>query len=175
MTMLTAQDGNERVQAADEIGAIRSKIISDLLEIAQGPQEKLVLNGSKELAIVLLGKYRAIDATKLLVANITFRTPGKSMADTLESGYPCVTALATIGSHGLDAIILRLSDPATDVEMKLFATAFRLVDGDELAIIRAGLALKKAEGQKKKNLEQLVGLLKAKQWYLSTHFDIPAR
>jgi len=59
--------------------------------------------------------------------------------------------------------------------MKLFATAFRLVDGDELAIIRAGLALKKAEGQKKKNLEQLVGLLKAKQWYLSTHFDIPAR
>jgi len=49
--------------------------------------------------------------------------------------------------------------------MKLFATVFRLVDGDELAIVRAQLALKKAEGERKAQLGQLVELLKAKKWY----------
>lgn len=162
---ITDENKDNRVLAAQSLLSSRDTLIVGLLSIAKQPEKKGVLYSGKELAIELLGTYRATEAVPVLIENIKFQTAGKTLELVVAGGYPCVKALANIGTPSLTGIVNRLSKPATETELKLFATVFRLVDGDELAILRAELALKKAEGQQKKNLEQLVELLKTKQWY----------
>ena len=114
------------------------------------------MNTGKELAIRLLGKFRVVKAIPLLIDQITFTVPTDVDEWTSAPGCPCVHALEQIGTPSLRGIIERLGKPVTDHELQLFATVFRLVDGDDLSIVRAQLAMKNADGLRKKNLEQLV-------------------
>lgn len=179
---LIAGDSKERLAARKELAAQRQEIIKALIRVVgtPTPKDKVGRGGNaalspqdimasfyppKQLAIKLLGKYRAVEAVGLLIDNITHL--GSSIGFEYEPAamYPCVGSLAEIGVPSLEGIISRLKDPYGELEMKLFATVFRLVDGEDMATLRAELALKKATGQRKKSLEQLVELLKAKKWY----------
>ena len=176
---IRSDDAKSRLAAARELTERRAQTIKALIAIVKEPVPdgaaeakdpadaiKASFNNSRQIAIELLGEYRATEAVDVLITNISYRVASISSGEyTVASAYPSVRALAKIGTPSLAAIIARLDQPATEKEMKLFATVFRLVDGEDVAILRAELALKKAEGLKKKNLEQLVALLKAKRWY----------
>jgi hypothetical protein len=165
VAQLESSDRQERLAAAKAMEDVRAQTIASLLRIADVKTSSPGFQSARELAIQLLGEYRAVQAVPLLVKEIALCVPAIIDSDVSAAGYPCVQALVKIGIPSLEGILKRLDETAGETEFKLFATVFRLIDGEELAIIRAELALKKAEGQQKKNLEQLVELLKAKQWY----------
>ena len=164
---ITSSDAAARVVAAQELREKRTSLIKCLLVIAEKQIKAGELHSSKELAIELLGEFRAEEAVPLLVSEIEFEAPVKILGDLdVAAAYPAARALAKVGIPAVEEIVRRLEGPASEKRMKLFATVFRLVDGDDIAVLRAELALKKAEGQQqKKNIEQLIELLKAKQWY----------
>lgn len=141
--------------------------IKELLDIAKQPLEegKATANSSQVVAIELLGEFRTTESVDFLMQNIALFIPRWSTESIPAASYPCVLALINIGTPSISAISQRLNSPVTEKELKLFATVFRLVDGDDLSVARAQLALKEADGLRKKNLEQLVILLKQKQWF----------
>jgi hypothetical protein len=163
---LRSGDINTRLAAYQSLKVDRANLVNALKQMVE--QEEISKDnstGSKQLAIELLGVYRVPDAANLLIKNIEYKVFSISLEDVPAAAYPCVHALAKIGNPSLQGILERLGQPVTDQELKLFATVFRLVDGDDLAIMRAELAIKKAEGQQKENLVRLVTLLKQKQWF----------
>jgi len=163
---LESPDAHTRMKAASELEEMRKQTIERLMDLVKKPSKAEELSSTKEHCIELLGEYKATEAIDMLIGNIEYHVMIKIVETPVPASlYPCVHALARIGVPSLNAIVTRFENPCSEKEMKLFATVFRLVDGDELAILRAQLALKKAEGERKKQLGQLVELLKAKKWY----------
>ena len=162
---LTNADATVRAKAESELKEKRKEMITKLMELAKGSEIPDDTSSTKELAVILLGEYRATEATNWLVDNIEYQVSSITWDMARAAGYPCVRSLASIGVPSLDAIVTRLEKQCSEKEMKLFATVFQLVDGDDIAPLRAELAMKKTAGQQQRNLEQLVELLKTKQWY----------
>lgn len=162
---LQSSDASIRARVASELREARQKTISELMAVAEAPSKPEELNSAKELSIDLLGEYRATEAIELLIKNIEYHVSSITFERVPAANYPCVRALAKIGVPSLHAIIRHLDNPCSEKELKLCANVFRLVDGDDVGVLRVEIALKKAEGQARKNLEQLIVLLKAERWY----------
>ena len=163
---LTEADAARRWAAVQKIKGEHEKLVAELIFVVESSDKKLAVNSSAEFAVLLLGDLRAVDAVPVLIKNIEFRGPGKTGEPTPAAGYPCVHALAKIGGPAVTSIIERLGKPATENELKLFATVVRMVDGKELALARIDLALKDNEKYppRKENLEKLLALLNDKTW-----------
>jgi len=175
---IRSNDAKMRLAAARELTGRRAQTIEALIAILKEPVTdsaakakdpasaiKAALYSTRQLAIEVLGEYRATEAVGVLIANISYLGVSLDLGYKVASAYPSVRALGRIGTPSLAGIIARLDQSTTDKEMKLFATVFRIVDGEDVAILRAELALREAEGLRRKNLGQLVTLLKARRWY----------
>jgi hypothetical protein len=115
-------------------------------------------DSTKEIAIDLLGEYRAESAIDDLVQQISYRVSTIELEETPAAGYPCVHALAKIGNRAIPAIFQRLTESVTREDLVLFAFTIRIIDGDEVGAYRIELALRDSRGTKKRNLSQLLDI-----------------
>jgi len=155
-------------ERADALLRERRQNIEQLLAIAQKQvsRDNVSPNSPQVLSVELLGEYRADEAAAFLVSQITLFAPATSDDMVLASGYPCVRALVKIGLPGIKAIFERLERPASNEEMKLFVTVIRLVDGNEIGLMRLEQALKAAKGESRKNVETLTKMFKTQHQYI---------
>jgi len=153
-------------QQAERMAQDRRQIIAQLLAIAQkkiSPEDRTP-SSPQVLAIGLLGDYRAEEAVAFLIANIELFVAQTSDELVPGANYPCAAALVKIGLPSVKGILNRLDSVATEKELKLFATVIRLVDGDEVGLLRIEHATTKATEKSKDNLAALMKIYKNKEF-----------
>lgn len=168
---LKSPENQTRRDAASIILENRRDTINRLLKIADQEKDEGVLDRTKELAISLLGEYRAIEAVPFLVKNVNYRVLALGQIDDGLSRYPCARALRKIGAAAYPVIWRRFREPIKDEEdIALFAQIVRLVDGEEIGQARIELARKDAENigppdgpVMRKNLDRLLEHYKTKK------------
>jgi len=146
---LESPDVATRVACLDTSVKERAGRVAALLRIAKLPYESKKTKSPKELAIALLGEYRAVEAVDFLVENVSFR-PAVALADAFKElspfdGYPSAQALVKIGTPCMEGIFRRMSKPCDKTEIRLFAYLVRTLDGHELGLYRLDAAAKRAE------------------------------
>ena len=152
-----------RERAASRVLSDRSTTIKTLIQLAGAKEEKPQWRGPKDLAVELLGEYRATEAIDLLVKDVSYRVPAISPADDSLVGYTCAKALIEIGSPSVQAIVRCLQQPAKEKELMLFAHVIRRIDGEDVGLFRLEAALKETPLGAKKNIESLIEIYKAKR------------
>jgi hypothetical protein len=153
-------------EAERALGAARRDTIRSLLTIATSPVDGTRGEFAKYRAIRLLGEYRASEAANYLAREIGY-SPRIAMVrrhDRLNS-FPAASALVEIGAPGALAVLERLRQPLSDMELTLFAFVICGVDGKELGLSRLEIAF--AEGSRAggdlrtDNLRRLITLYRA--------------
>jgi hypothetical protein len=163
---LKSQEYKVRAGAVAAFREDRKACISSLLKIAQS-EKKWELLGARELAIMLLGEIRAVEAVPFLLANMEFRVPHLGQDDgRLE--YPCAGALIAIGAPAYPKIWGRLESDMSELEQSLLAYSARKIDGDELALVRLESVRKEAvkrnaSERQIRNLDKLIELCRTRQ------------
>lgn len=90
----------DRQKAENKLCVTHDAIVDGLLRLAEGTKSELgEVDGTKELAILLLARLRSRKAVTLLIKNITF-APRITITAERFPGIPCVQALVAIGKPG---------------------------------------------------------------------------
>jgi hypothetical protein len=110
--------------------AIHAIMIAAKLERDNTRYEEIAIRGR---LFELLGKYRASEASQLLVENIEL-THGLRTSNPLHD-FPAARALVAIGSPAIPWILGALEvEPISDQQAKLFAEVLRRIDGDSAIV-----------------------------------------
>lgn len=178
INQLTSNEPLQRWVARNQLSSDRHGLIKQLLEIAQKDREDQdhfsydKFNVPQDMAIQLLGDYRAAEAANFLVRCISLEGEGSRFSDSVLGIYPSVRALVQIGQPSINAIFFRLSpiehlvdtNPLNERDFHLFAYVIRQIDGDEVGLFRLQLALKNATPEKQKgNFNNLIEIYKRKE------------
>jgi len=166
---LVSGKGNDQLDAAVVITSNRDEVIQSLLQIAETSNVK---TGSaylaKQLAIDCLGDYRAERAVDFLISEIEFNEaiPRKrAVADPdPKSGLPCLRSLIQIGRPAIDGIFKRLVRPSTTRELALFGFIIHEIDGQEVGLYRLQVALGKADGIQKEQIQRTIEIYRNEGW-----------
>lgn len=110
----------------------------DLKQMVQDSLSEGDRSRTAKVAIILLGKLRAVEAVPLLVENLTFEALYDDMTGfvynnhehtmpvtripTIEDDYPCVGALIGIGSPAIEPLMKKAEENDDDIFMRLTAT-----------------------------------------------------
>ena len=154
---LKSPDIGRRQTAADKTTSDRRRLVSELLTLAQQTSAASEKQGTKELAIGLLGEYRAEEAAAVLVREIEFAPPSISLDESPLNRYPAARALIRIGEPSVQEIMAYVHPEVGEKAMKLYAQVIRQVEGAEEGRFRISHALEgNLTGGKKAALEQLL-------------------
>ncbi len=169
--ILKSPKKNTRENAAKDYLERRKKDIDCLLVLAQVKENKdqtieMPYRGTKELAIELLGKIKAVEAIPFFVKNVSYPVLYDRYEYNPIQGYPCSRALIAIGSSCYPEIRNHLKRPLEDIELKLFAYIIRSIDGHEIGQARLELFRREVENlatvdgeNQRKNIDRLL------EWY----------
>ena len=141
---LTSSNVNARTVSAKEELNARKQRIDALLLIAGRREKKAEFFGAKELAINLLGEYRATEAVDFLAKHVSYEVPSILREYHPLDGYPSAKALVKIGNPSIEGIHRRLATPCNEKEVELFAYIIYLIDGDAVGMSRLQLGKEQA-------------------------------
>ena len=158
---LSAPDEGQRFNAMRQIERSRKELVGDLVRLAESAEERGLLLSSKELAIKLLGEYRAAEAADILVQVITYRAPVLDTEARPASGYVAAWALIEIGRPAQRAIWDRLGSPADDLELDLYAFVWLAIDGPGPGAARLEALAAKAPDEWRHNTDELLKRVKS--------------
>jgi hypothetical protein len=163
----------ERIEQIEKAGEAylenRKATIREFMNLLEG-------NGRKSIYAYLsnrmLGEMRATEAVPLLVSMIDTQIPhGVTLSITIDSMFPCVTALINIGKPGASACLeqivrLTLEERERPFKEKLLCLVIVRVEGEKIA--RILLEDKKetlTDPQEMENVERAIGLIEeVKSW-----------
>ena len=137
VAILRNGDVKARIDWSNKVLTERTALVRGLLEIVREPGPPPDVFDRRQMAISLLGKLRAKEASPLLAEQITLRFPMIVTEDMGEaSGYPCAVALMEIGSRSLSAVIEQLKVSTDPKRTALLLWVLRLVDGRDVGTVR---------------------------------------
>jgi hypothetical protein len=151
VSLVASTERGAPARAARGLMDSRATTIRDLLNLA----ERALRDDRKEsaiAAIMVLGDWRAEDATAFLVEHLSLQA-GVHARPTLLTSYPCAGALARIGVKGLEAtaqVVLGRAASPTDLEVRLLSAIVRSVCGDDLGRAYCTFKKERAEGAEAK-------------------------
>ncbi|MCI0421584.1 MAG: hypothetical protein L0312_20555 [Acidobacteria bacterium] len=154
---LKSQNVERRTATAEKIAKDRREMIAQLLELAQQNAGSKELRGTKELAIDLLGEFRAVEAVEFLIRDVEFSPPSLRGELSRLGAYPSARALVNIGNQSGEEILAFVHPQVSDKAIKLYAQVIRQVDGAEVGRCRIQKALEgNITSDKRAALEKLL-------------------
>lgn len=162
---LKADSIKRREKAVELIVKERKELVNELIRLAKeevevvDPNTPLIVypwHDSKHLAILLLGKLRAVEAVSVLVENIEYRNPRERWVryGDIAGLYPAVEALSKIGMPAIGPTIEKLAEYHKDGRGRANCwCVITTVLGPKLGKLRLQLAIEEAEDETaKRNL-----------------------
>ena len=171
--MLRSELRKDREQAVKEIVGKRERLIAQLIELADEPEQvgagrdanapEPPWRGAKHLAILLLGELRASEAVPVLIKNLQYRNPRKRFTRYWEVAgvYPAADALSKIGIPAVGPLVeyLKTAEARRGGEWFIPVHVIGKILGPALAAQRIELELEKVDDQQaRKSLTAAVQL-----------------
>ncbi len=173
----------ERTRAFHRLKDDRRAIIDALLTVVREPGAWPDPAFAKYRAIKLLGEYRAVQACEELVRQLHFTPPSVVYSMHPLHFFPAGAALAEIGGPAMRHIVVRLSHPVSDHELKILAYVVYLIDGEEVGLARlesvrakelqAEVKAKGLRGQREANLARLIEIYKKCEFHKPSDWPRP--
>jgi len=153
---LSSSETTQRRAAYEEGKRHRALLIEMLIEIARKEKSLNTVSSGRELAVRLLGEYRASEAVETLIDDIDY-APGMVRAISALGSFPAAEALAWIGPPAVEVILAREDAGASPLRLMLYARVIEAVNNDwQIGRMKIEDALQTATGKRKSSLEALL-------------------